>query len=155
MPILERTYTIPLRSGFRKSPKYYRTNRAISTLRAFVVRHMKVSEENVRIGQILNDELWRNGIKNPPARITVTLHKGEDGIVLAELAGKTYQGTVKPEARREEPQGLKERLQAAVGKKEAPVATPQEQDATPQEKAVPASKKTPAKKAAKKTAKPE
>lgn len=115
---IERTYTVPLRPGFRNAPKYYRTNKAVSTLRAFLMRHMKVKDDQIRIGQHLNELLWRNGIKNPPARVTVTVKKTDAGLVYAELEGQTYKEALKPQARQEEPKGLKEKLQAAVGKKE-------------------------------------
>jgi len=156
MATLERTYTVPLRQGFRKSPKYYRTNRAVTTLRAFLARHMKAPDDKIAIGQHLNEELWRNGIRHPPARVSVTVRKFDDGTVQAELAGKTYKGAIKPEARREEPQGIKERLQAAVGgKKEAtPEALPDETPAEPApEKSDAPVKKTVVKKAARKVAK--
>jgi large subunit ribosomal protein L31e len=115
---VERTYTVPLRPGFRNAPKYYRTNKAMSTLRAFLVRHMKVAEEHIRIGQHLNAYIWENGIKNPPPRVTIHVKKADDGVVTAELEGKTFADAVKPQAREEQPQGLREKLQAAVGKKE-------------------------------------
>ena len=142
---IERTYTVPLRSGFRNAPKYYRTNKAMSTLRAFLVRHMKVSDDQIKIGQYLNEELWRHGIKNPPPRITITVKKTDDGIVTAELEGKTYKETLRPMAREEQPQGLKEKLTAAVGKKE------DKEEPTESEEA-PEAKPKKAKKAAKKTA---
>lgn len=148
----ERTYTVPLRRGFQNAPKYYRTNRAVKTLREFLMRHMKAAEENVRIGQHLNQLLWQHGIRNPPAKVTITVKKGDDGIVLAELAGKEYKDVVKPKARTEEPKSLQDRLKAAVGKKDAAEA----QDAPPRDEAVPAATqdeapkvKRPAKKAAK------
>jgi large subunit ribosomal protein L31e len=136
----ERTYTVPLRPGFRNAPKYYRTNKAMSTLRAFLVRHMKVKDDNIKIGQHLNELLWKHGIKNPPPRVTITVKKTDDGVVTAELVGQSYKETVKPQAKTEAaPSGLKERLEAAVGKKGA------KEDATPEEPAAeakPAKKKT-------------
>lgn len=145
MATLERTYTIPLRAGFRKSPKYYRTNRAVKTLRAFLVRHMKAPEDKILIGQHLNEELWRDGIKNPPARVTVLVRKFDDGTVQAELVGKAYKGTVKPQARKEEPGNLRERLQASIGAKKDAPATTLEQQADKAAESAP--KKAPAKKA--------
>lgn len=115
---IERTYTVPLRPGFRNAPAYYRTNKAMMTLRRFLVRHMKVRDENIRIGQHLNELIWRHGIKNPPPRVTIHVRKSDEGIVTAELEGKTFKDAVKPLAREEAPTGLKERLQAAVGKKD-------------------------------------
>jgi ribosomal protein L31E len=114
----ERTYTVPLRHGYVNAPRYYRTNKAVRTLRLFVARHMKVEEEFVRIGQHLNELLWQHGQKNPPPRVTITTRKLADGTVTAELAGKEYKASVKPKAKSEEPQTLKERLQDVVGKKE-------------------------------------
>ncbi len=148
MATLERTYTVPLRAGFQKSPAYYRTNRAVKTLREFMVRHMKASKDNILIGQELNDHLWRNGIKNPPARVTVLAKKLDNGTVQVELVGKEYKGTVKPAARSEEPKGLKERLQAAVGKKGEKADSDEETAEAPKKVAA---KKAPAKKAAAKS----
>jgi ribosomal protein L31E len=119
---VERTYTVPLRPGFRNAPAYYRTNKAMRTLRLFLCRHMKVKDEYVRIGQHLNEKIWGHGIKNPPPRVTIHVIKGDDGIVKAELEGKTFKDAIKPQAKSDEPQGLKEKLQAAVGgKKEGKV----------------------------------
>jgi len=149
MTTLERTYTVPLRAGFQKSPAYYRTNRAVKTLREFMVRHMKASKDKILIGQALNDHLWRNGIKNPPARVTVLARKLDDGSVQVELVGKDYKGATKPAPRSEEPKGLKERLQAAVGKKDAKADAAEEPAAEAPKKV--ATKKAPAKKAAAKS----
>jgi non-homologous end joining protein Ku len=90
----------------------------MATLRLFIVRHMKVKDEKIRIGQHLNELIWKHGIKNPPPRVTINVKKADDGIVTAELEGKDFKTAVKPQAKEEAPSGLKERLQAAVGKKE-------------------------------------
>ena len=117
--MIERNYTIPLRRGFRNAPKYYRTNKAMATLRAFLVRHMKVSDDNVRIGQYLNEIIWLNGIKNPPARVKVVVKKTDEGIVYAELEGKTYKESVKVLPKTEAATGgLAEKLQNVMGGKE-------------------------------------
>lgn len=137
----ERTYTVPLRHGFSKTPRYRRTKRAVATLREFLMRHMKVEEENVRIGAQLNEFLWENGIKNPPPRVTITVSKDAEGIVRAELQGVAYKEAVKPQAAKEEPQGLKEKIQAAIGKDEKP----EEPAVTSDEKPEPKKRKTPKK----------
>jgi large subunit ribosomal protein L31e len=142
---IERTYTVPLRSGFRNAPAYYRTNKAMSTLRAFLVRHMKVQDDKIKIGQHLNELLWKHGIKNPPPRVTITVKKTDDGIVTAELVGQTFKEAVKPQAKTEAPTGLKERLEAAVGKKGAKEEAPAEEGAE-EPKAEEKPKKAPAKK---------
>ena len=65
----ERIYTIPLRKEFLKAPSYKRSKKAISTIRSFLIRHMKA--EDVKIGKYLNLEIFKHGRKNPPPRIKV------------------------------------------------------------------------------------
>lgn len=65
----ERIYTIPLRREFLKAPNYKRSKKAISSIRAFLIRHMKAEE--VKIGKYLNLEIFKNGRKNPPGKIKV------------------------------------------------------------------------------------
>ena len=142
-----RTYTVPLRHGFWKTPRYRRTHVAVRVLRDFLRRHMKVEGDQLKIGQHLNEYLWERGIRNPPPRVTITVTRDADGIVKAELEGKEFAEAVRPQARTEEPQGLKEKLQATIGKKEAPADAPAEEAPKPV-------KKAPAKKAPKKDAEP-
>jgi large subunit ribosomal protein L31e len=85
---LERTYVIPLRRGFVNTPRYKRTNKAVKVLRLFLEKHMKT--ETVKIGPVLNDLLWVNGIKNPPGKVVVNATKDKEGIVRVELQGHTY-----------------------------------------------------------------
>ena len=42
-----RTYTVPLRREYLKTPKWRRAEKAVSTLRSFVERHSKI--EDVKI----------------------------------------------------------------------------------------------------------
>jgi large subunit ribosomal protein L31e len=65
----ERIYTIPLRKEFLKAPNYKRSSKAISTIKKFLIKHMKVEE--VKIGKYLNLEIFKHGRKNPPSRIKV------------------------------------------------------------------------------------
>jgi len=83
----ERTYNIPLRREWLKVPRYKRTKKAVSALREFIVRHMKVDAEKVKIGKSINNELWKHGIKNPPHHIKVIITKDDEGKVTAEVAG--------------------------------------------------------------------
>ena len=46
-----------------------------------------MKSEDVKIGKFLNEELWKNGIKNPPHHIKITAKKNEKGVVFAELDG--------------------------------------------------------------------
>ena len=81
--MLEREYNVPLRREFLKSPRYKRTNRAVSALRAFISKHMK--SDDVSLGRHLNNKLWENGIKNPPHKVTVLATKDDSGKVTVEL----------------------------------------------------------------------
>ena len=86
----EKIYVIPLRREFLKAPSYKRSKRAISAIRQFLIRHMKVEE--VKIGKYLNLEIFKHGRKNPPGKIKVKAIKdkikvkdGEIEIVKVEL----------------------------------------------------------------------
>ncbi len=112
-------YTIPLRKGYHKAPRYKRTKKAVDVLRAYLFRHTKA--DNIKIGQHLNEHLWEKGIKNPPAKVTVVSEVVDiDGVKTArvEILGKTFKESVRPEERAEEESGLKGKLQALTQKKE-------------------------------------
>ncbi len=94
MADLERTYNIPLRREFLKVPRYRRTNKAVIALKDFVMKHMKT--QDVRIGPYLNQELWKDGIKNPPHHVKVTVVKKADKVYV-ELTGKPMQADKKEE----------------------------------------------------------
>ena len=121
---LERVYNIPLRKKFLKVPRYRRTNKAATALREFIIKHMK--SDNIRIGKHLNQELWKHGIKNPPHHVKVTLIKGDDGLVKAELFGykfdeptkedieKIKEGKKKKEEKQEKKEEIKEKIEKEV-----------------------------------------
>lgn len=88
MAVIERTYTIPLRKEWQKSPKYRRAKKAVTAVKAFLKRHMKAELKDIKLGKHLNEELWKHGIKNPPPRIRINVQKDDKGIVRAELIGK-------------------------------------------------------------------
>lgn len=79
----ERIYTVPLKRAWI-APKYRRAEKAITVLKAFVQRHMKA--ESIIIDTKVNEEIWKNGIKNPPRRIRVKLSKDDEGNVTVALA---------------------------------------------------------------------
>ena len=83
---IERVYNVPLRKEFRKVPRWKKTNKAVTALREFLVKHMK--SEDVKLGKELNEKLWQHGIKNPPHHVKVNVTKDEKGVVKAELFGK-------------------------------------------------------------------
>jgi len=87
-PAEERIYTVPLKRAWI-APKYRRAEKAITVLRGFVLRHMKA--ESITIDTKVNEEIWKNGIENPPRRIRVKLSKDDEGnvtVALAEVEGE-------------------------------------------------------------------
>ncbi len=88
-PILEREYIINLRKEISKAPRYRKAKKAVSAVKKFVVRHMRVQDRDVRlvkIGRWLNEELWRRGIRNPPTRVKIKAMKYLEGHVEVELS---------------------------------------------------------------------
>ena len=85
---IEREYIIPLRIKWKKVPRYKRTNKAIKTIKEFLVRHMKIRDRDlkkIKLDRYLNEVVWSRGIKNPPFKIKVRAIKKGD-IVKAELS---------------------------------------------------------------------
>lgn len=120
----EMIYTIPLRKEFLKTAKYKRTFRAVKTVRAYLIKHLK--SEKVKIGKYLNQKLWERGMKNPPSRVQVKVTQKDD-IFNAELLSAP-QETVKEEKKKK---SLKERLSEKAKPTEEPktedkVVAPQE-----------------------------
>ncbi len=91
--VLERTYTIPLRKGWLKAPRYRRAKKAVNTVKEFLIRHMK--SEDVRLGTHLNLEIWKHGMQNPPSRVKVNVSKDDKDVVRAELFGAKIERKVK------------------------------------------------------------
>lgn len=86
-PADERTYVIPLREKCRPVPRYKKTNKAVKTIKEFLVRHMKIRDRDLRkikLDSYLNEFLWSRGIRNPPHKVKVkAVQDGE--IVKVEL----------------------------------------------------------------------
>ena len=82
---VERVYTIPLRKETLRAPRWKRTERAVSALRTFLQKHMK--SQDVKLGEQLNNEMWKHGIRNPPHKVKVTVTKNAEGVISAELFG--------------------------------------------------------------------
>ena len=116
---IEREYIIPLREKCRVVPRYKKTNKAVKTIKEFLVRHMKIRDRDlnkIKIDKYLNEFVWFKGIKTPPFKIKVKAVK-EGDIVRVELAGMLDK--LKFKKTREEKQE-KEATEKAVKKK--PVA---------------------------------
>jgi large subunit ribosomal protein L31e len=85
---MEREYIIPLREKVRVVPRYKKTNKAVKTVKEFLVRHMKIRDRDlkkIKIDKYLNEALWFRGIRHPPHKIKVKAIK-EGDIVRVELA---------------------------------------------------------------------
>lgn len=133
MAATERTYTIPLRREWLKSPKYRRAKKAVAAVKQFLIKHMK--SEDIRLGKHLNEELWKNGIKNPPGKVKINVIKDDKDVVRAELFGKKIELEKK-----EEKKGIAGKLkEKIVGKKEKPKKAKEKKEEVKEEK--PAEKK--------------
>jgi len=91
-----RTYTIPLRKEFLKTARWRRAEKAVNTVRSFVVQHAKA--EDVKVGRWLNEAIWKRGAKNPPSRVRVDVKKEDDYVLveLSELPRKAKKEETKP-----------------------------------------------------------
>ncbi len=84
---IERIYTIPLKAA-KLVPRSRRSNRAMKEVKNYLVRHMKTSEEQIKIDRSLNEAIWSRGDEKPPQKVRIRAVKFEDGGVEAEFAGK-------------------------------------------------------------------
>jgi len=148
---IERTYIIPLRREWLKVPKYKRAKKAVAGLKTFLMRHMKQDDiKKIKLGEYLNKEIWKRGMKSPPHKVKVNVIKEDDGIVKAELFGKKYVEKKAPE-KKEKPTGIAGKLQSALGTGERPK---KEEEAEEKEEKPKHEKKAPEKKEEKKETKP-
>ena len=140
---MERTYTIPLRKAFLKTPKYLRTNRAAREVRMYLQRHTKT--QKIKIGEELNKALWARGDSKPPARVTVFAKK-EDDVVYAELAGKDFQKkdfSAKDEEKpKKETRGLASKATEEPAAEAKPAKAEKKEEPKKEAKTKPAAKKT-------------
>jgi large subunit ribosomal protein L31e len=117
MATLERIYTINLRREFIKAPRYKKASKAIRAIKEFLKRHMK--SDNIVIGKYLNQEIWKNGPKNPPHKVHIKVVKEEDK-VKAELVGAPEEPKEKKETKKPKKQETKkeEKLEEKVTKED-------------------------------------
>ncbi len=85
---IEREYVIPLRKKWAKTARYKKTNKAIKSIKEFLVRHMKIRDRDlnkIKLDKSLNEFVWSRGIRKPPSKIKVkVIQEGE--LVRVELA---------------------------------------------------------------------
>ncbi len=104
----EKIFTVPLRKGWLKVPKYRRGKKAIGVLKSFLLKNLK---KDVKIGKHLNSEVWMRGNRKPPARVKVRIEEEKDSVV-AELINAPRE--IKEEKKKGKFEKLKEKV---VGKK--------------------------------------
>ena len=82
----ERIYTVPLSKAWI-SPRTRHSQRAIRILKSFVMKHMKIDGDSIKITNEVNEKIWKRGIQKPPRKIKVRVTKDSEGIVTVHLAG--------------------------------------------------------------------
>ncbi len=97
----EKLHIINLRKEFIKAPSYKKSKKAITAIKEYISRHMKVSLENVKIERNLNLKIWEHGRKNPPAKIKVK-SMVKDNKAYVELPEFPFEETKKKETKTEE-----------------------------------------------------
>ena len=110
---IKRKYIVPLRKEFRKAPNYRKAHKAVKALREFLAKHMK--SDNVKLGDKVNEHIWRHGIKNPPGKVEVNVTKKVDGTVQAELVGHEF--VEKKKVEKKEKGKLEKLTEKITGKK--------------------------------------
>jgi large subunit ribosomal protein L31e len=107
----ERNYVIPIRRATLKTARWRRAKKAISTIRAFIKRHMKV--ENIKIGKELNELIWERGGKKVPSKVSVLAEKDGDtaNVNLVGIEKSQHKKTEKTKGKdtdKKEPENKKE-----------------------------------------------
>ncbi len=97
----EKLFTINLRREFLKKPRYKRAKKAVTAVKEFISKHLKVEE--VKIGKHLNEMIWSRGSRKPPAKVKVNAYI-EDKKAYVELDGYKFEkvAVVKEETKKPE-----------------------------------------------------
>ena len=119
-----RIYTVPLRREWLKTPKWKRAKKASSALKTFILKHSKA--DDIKLSRWVNEELWKNGIKNPPAKlkisVTTSKEKKKKGEKETEkLVARVELAELSPRAKRIEKKG-------EVEKKKKPKKLPKKEE---------------------------
>jgi len=144
--MLERTYIIPLRREWLKTQKYKRAKKAVTGVKDFLMRHMRVELEMVKLGPKLNEEIWKHGMKNPPSRVKVTVVKDDKNLVTAELFGFEMPKKKEEKKKKEERTGIAGKLAEKLAGKAKPAKAEEkkEEPKKPAETKKPEAKPAPA-----------
>ncbi len=63
----EQIYTIPLR-GVKDYPVWKRSNNAITLIREYLSKHMKIEVDKIKVSSGLNEAVWEHGIRSRRTR---------------------------------------------------------------------------------------
>jgi large subunit ribosomal protein L31e len=80
----EQIFTIPLRVT-KTVPRTKRSPKAIKAIKAYVVKHMRVDEDDIWVDPMVNEAIWKRGRQNPPRKLRVKALKLEEGEVEVSL----------------------------------------------------------------------
>jgi len=84
--VLERIYSIPVKLFLVGKPRMKRHTSTAGVVRRFAAKHLKVSEEKVRMDGRVAEALSKSGRSRLLKKIKVKMSKDKDGLVLIELA---------------------------------------------------------------------
>jgi large subunit ribosomal protein L31e len=119
----EKIFTISLREAFAKG-RTQRAQDASRLVRNFLIRHMK--SENVKIGNSINEDVWKRGMQKPPRKVRVHAVK-EENIVYAELLGVDIKTPSKEEIKKKEEKKKQKKEKIKEERKERKKMTIQEE----------------------------
>jgi len=119
----EKIFNIPLRDAFER-PRTRRAKVATDIVRNFLVRHMK--SENIKIGNSINEKIWKRGIQKPPRKIRIHALK-EENIVYAELLDVEIKTPSKEELKKKEEKKKEKKEKIKEERKERRKRTIQEE----------------------------
>lgn len=92
-------YTINLSKAWL-TPQYRRTDRVINMIKEFAKRHMK--NENIKIDQELNREIWKKGKTNPPRKVRVRMSLDDNVVLVSSYQESIKEHEIKEEEKEEE-----------------------------------------------------
>jgi large subunit ribosomal protein L31e len=129
---IERIYVIPLTTA-KHGRSSLAAPRAVKHVRQYLMKHMKVDEDNVWIDDSVNRNLWAHGKFKIPSKIRVRAVKFEDGVVEATIpemgVKKSRREILKEEKEKKTPILKREEVEAASG--EGAAGGTQDYDITP------------------------
>jgi len=112
--MVERIYNIPLRREWLKAPRWRRSKKAVSAIRAFLQKHTKA--KTVKLSKWINEEVWASGGKTPPSKLSIKVDiDKEKSLAKAELVELPKKARRKEEASKKQEEKAK-KVEAAKPK---------------------------------------